>query len=55
MNGQTQNQEATYSNYQEFNGVKFPGTKTGSLGPQKVEFKLIDAKINEGVSDSDFE
>ena len=55
MNGQTQNQESTYSNYQEFNGVKFPGTKTGSLGPQKVEFKLIDAKVNESVSDSDFE
>ncbi|MBT8318457.1 MAG: insulinase family protein [Lutibacter sp.] len=55
MNGQTQNQEATFSNYQEFNGVKFPGTKIGSLGPQKVEFKLIDAKVNEGVSESDFE
>ena len=55
MNGQTQNQEATFSNYQEFNGVKFPGTKIGSLGPQKVEFKLIDAKVNEGVLDSDFD
>jgi len=54
MNGKTQNQEATFSDYQEFNGVKFPGTKIGSLGPQKVEFKLTDAKINEGVSDSDF-
>ncbi|WP_299528487.1 pitrilysin family protein [uncultured Lutibacter sp.] len=55
MQGQTQNQEALFSDYKEFNGIKFPGTKTGSLGPQKVEFKLIDAKVNEGVSDTDFE
>lgn len=54
MGGQTQKTEATYSDYKEFNGVKFAGTKTGSLGPQKVEFKLIDAKINEGVSEEDF-
>lgn len=54
MQGQTQNQEATFSNYQEFNGIKFPGTKTGSLGPQTVEFKLIGAKVNEGVTEADF-
>jgi len=54
MQGQTQNQEATFGNYQEFNGIKFPGTKTGSLGPQKVEFKLIGAKVNEGVAEADF-
>ena len=55
MNGQSQKQEATYSNYKDYNGVKFPGIKIGSLGPQKVEFKLIDAKINEGVSEEDFQ
>jgi len=55
MGGQTQNQEATFSDYKEFNGVKFPGAKTGNLGPQTVEFKLIDAKVNEGVSESDFQ
>ena len=55
MQGQTQNQEATFSNYQEFNGIKFPGTKTGSLGPQTVEFKLIGAKVNEGVTEADFQ
>jgi len=55
MQGQTQNQESNYSDYQDFNGVKFPGTKIGNLGPQVVTFKLIDAKINENVSDSDFE
>ena len=55
MGGQTQNQEATFSDYKEFNGVKFPSAKTGNLGPQTVEFKLIDAKVNEGVSESDFQ
>lgn len=55
MQGQTQNQESNFSNYTEFNGVKFPATKSGNLGPQVVEFKLIDAKVNEGVSESDFE
>ena len=55
MQGQTQNQESSYSDYQEFNGVKFPVTKTGNLGPQVVTFKLVDAKINEGVSESDFQ
>ncbi|UMB59345.1 insulinase family protein [Lutibacter sp. A80] len=54
MGGQTQKSEATYSDYKEFNGVKFAGTKIGSLGPQKVEFKLTDAKVNEGVSEEDF-
>lgn len=55
MQGQTQNQDASYGNYQDFKGIKFPTTKTGSFGPQTVEFKLIDAKINEGVSESDFQ
>jgi hypothetical protein len=55
MGGQTQSQEATFSEYKDFNGVKFPTIKSGSLGPQKVEFKLIDAKVNEGVTDADFQ
>jgi zinc protease len=54
MGGQEQKTEATYSEYKEFNGIRFATTKTGSLGPQKVEFKLIDAKVNEGVSEEDF-
>lgn len=55
MQGQTQNQESTYSDYKEFNGVLFPAKKSGNLGPQVVEFKLIEAKVNEDVSESDFE
>ncbi|MFD1293179.1 M16 family metallopeptidase [Lutibacter holmesii] len=55
MQGQTQTQESNYSDYKEFNGVLFPTTKSGNLGPQVVTFKLIDAKVNEGVTASDFE
>lgn len=55
MNGQTQKQEADLSDYQEIEGIKFPGKKSASLGPQKMESKLISATINKGVSDVDFE
>ncbi|MDE0535694.1 M16 family metallopeptidase [Tenacibaculum sp. L6] len=55
MGGQTQNQEALYSDYKDFGGVKFATKKTGSLGPQKVQFILKEAKINEGVTDADFQ
>lgn len=54
MNGQTQNQEATYSDYKEFNGVLFPTIKIGNFGPQTATFKLTDVKLNEGVSEADF-
>ncbi len=54
MGGRTQNQEATYSEYKTFNGIKFATKKTGSMGPQKMTFTLSEAKINEGVSDADF-
>ena len=45
MSGKTQNQEALFSNYKVYNGVKFPTTKTGSMGPQTFTFKLTDAKV----------
>lgn len=55
MGGQTQNQEASFGDYKEFDGVLFPAKKTGSLGPQNVEFNLVDAKVNSGVTAADFE
>jgi len=54
MGGRTQNQEATFSDYKEFNGIKFATKKTGSMGPQKMTFTLADAKVNEDVNDADF-
>ena len=55
MQGKTQNQESNFSDYQDFHGVMFPATKTGNLGAQVVTFKLVDAKMNEGVSENDFQ
>jgi predicted Zn-dependent peptidase len=54
MQGQTQTQETNYSDYQDYNGIKFPTSKNGNLGPQQVSFKLIEVKLNEGLSESDF-
>jgi len=54
MGGRTQNQETTFSDYKEYNGIKFPTKKTGSMGPQKMSFTLSEAKINEDVNDDDF-
>ena len=55
MQGRSQAQEATYSDYKDFDGVKFPTVKKGKIGPQTVDFKLIEAKVNQGISDADFQ
>jgi len=54
MGGQIQNEESTFSDYKEFEGIKFASKKLGSLGPQKVESKLKEVLINKGVSEEDF-
>ena len=55
MGGRTQNQAANFSDYKEFNGIMFAGVKTAKVGPQTVTFKLLNAKVNEGVTDVDFQ
>ncbi len=55
MNGQTQNQESTLMDYQEFDGIKFPAMRTSNLGPQTIEAKLLEAVINFGPTDADFD
>ncbi|WP_297791612.1 pitrilysin family protein [uncultured Eudoraea sp.] len=55
MNGQTQNQEVNYKEYQEVDGIKFPSVKVGSMGPQMIETKLLEAVINVEVNEADFE
>ena len=52
--GKTQNQEESYSEYKEYEGIKFPSKKLGSFGPQKAESTLKEVLINKGVSDEDF-
>lgn len=43
-----------FSNYKEVNGIKFPHTLSQKMGPMDLEFTVKDIKINEGVSDADF-
>ncbi|GGZ55389.1 hypothetical protein GCM10008088_16200 [Mesonia mobilis] len=53
--GQTGEDFSGLSNYKEVNGVKLPHTITKKFGPQEVEIKMTEIKVNEGVSDADFQ
>ncbi|SOU85753.1 M16 family metallopeptidase [Tenacibaculum dicentrarchi] len=44
-----------FSDYKEVNGIKFPHLVIQSMGPMKMNFKLKEVKINEGVSNADFQ
>jgi predicted Zn-dependent peptidase len=55
MQGQTQSQETFLKDYQEFEGLKFPTVREGSQMGQVITFELKEVKVNEGVSDADFD
>jgi len=44
-----------YSDYKEVSGIKFPFKLAQTMGPQKFDFKVKEVKVNQGVSDSDFD
>ena len=44
-----------YSDYKEVNGVKFPHAIGIKSGPMNLDFVVQEIKVNEGVSDADFE
>jgi hypothetical protein len=44
-----------YADYKEVNGVKFPHSIGIKSGPMNLDFVVQEIKINEGVSDADFE
>ena len=44
-----------YSDFEEKNGVMFPQKITIMAGPQEINFTVSEIKINEGVTDADFE
>lgn len=52
--GQKIDQLGFYGDYKEVSGVKIPYTSTINVGVE-VELKLVDVKINEGVTDADFQ
>ncbi|MEM9142401.1 MAG: insulinase family protein, partial [Bacteroidota bacterium] len=55
MQGQQMQQTTTYGDYQEVAGIKFPFMFIQSMGPQQVEFNVKEVRLNEGVTDADFE
>ncbi|WP_256867409.1 insulinase family protein [Winogradskyella forsetii] len=54
MQGQTVTTVIDYSNYKEQEGIMFPYTMKIATGPQVLSFETTEVKINEGVSDADF-
>ncbi len=45
---------AELSNYQTVNGIKIPYSKKAEMGGQLIDFKVKEAKINSGLTDTDF-
>lgn len=45
----------SYSDYKEVQGVKYPHQLNIEAGPMPLEFKVTEMKINEGVSELDFQ
>lgn len=53
--GQSVAATITYENYQEVYGIKFPFKLMQSMGPINLEFDVKEIKVNEGVTDADFD
>jgi zinc protease len=53
-NGQTISQTVNFSNYKEVSGIKFPFKTTMNIGFD-LELTTTEVKINEGVTDADFQ
>ncbi|MDO6595553.1 pitrilysin family protein [Oceanihabitans sp. 2_MG-2023] len=45
----------TFTEYQEVSGVKFPFKMNQTMGPRKFDFIVKEIKVNEGVTDADFD
>jgi len=48
-------QSTFYSEYKEIAGVKFPFKIGQTMGPRKFDFNVKDVKVNQGVTDADFD
>ncbi|TYB78974.1 M16 family metallopeptidase [Bizionia myxarmorum] len=44
-----------YGDYKDVSGIKFPFKISQTMGPRKIDFIVKEIKVNEGVSDADFE
>lgn len=43
-----------FTDYKEVSGVQFPFNISQTMGPQKFDFTVNEIKVNEGVTDADF-
>lgn len=55
MNGQQITSTIALSDYKEVAGIQFPFLMAQTMGPQSFDFIVKEIKVNEGVSDADFE
>lgn len=55
MGGQEVLSTINYSDYREVQGILFPYSIAQTVGPQSFEFVVSEIKINEGVTNADFE
>jgi hypothetical protein len=55
MQGQTIKTSITLSKYQDVGGIKFPFVLSQSFGPQSIDFNVTEIKVNEGITNADFE
>lgn len=55
MNGQNQNQDVIYKDYQEFEGIRIPTLKLGTLGTELLESRLLEAEVNPAFTEADFD
>lgn len=53
--GQSAESTILYGDYKEVGGIQFPFTLSQSQGPQSIDFKMTEIKVNEGVTDADFD
>jgi zinc protease len=55
VGGQKITQTTSYDDYKEVKGIKIPHKMTMNFGPQEVQFTVSEVKVNDGVTDKDFE
>jgi len=48
-------QSVFYSDYKDVGGIKFPFKIGQTAGPRRFDFIVKEVKVNEGVSDADFD
>jgi len=53
--GQTMTNTTGFEDYKAVNGVKMPHVMKVSFGPQEVDITMSEIKVNEGVSNADFQ